>query len=177
MSESEDVYTGDDVGISDDGTEAGASGQDSGGNISQGAMIAIIVVVVTVSVIGSTSIPSQPLSLIPRLTRTPPKVASAVLFFLAKKREWKVRENLRKSARKVVTALTPRRTEFPRELKDGGGPRSKHRARLDDVPPTPKLKPEDLEKGLAGKWGARKMRFGAKEMRFGDEENPRSGYR
>lgn len=62
MSESsDDIYTGEDVGISypkdgsDAGTEAGASGQDSGGGISQGAMIAIIVVVVTVSVIGSTS--------------------------------------------------------------------------------------------------------------------------
>lgn len=72
MSESDDIYTGDDVGISypkdgsDEGTEAGASGHDSGGGISQGAMIAIIVVVVTVSVIGSAS--SQllfPLSFIP----------------------------------------------------------------------------------------------------------------
>lgn len=43
------------------------------------------------------------------------------------------------------------------------------------MPPTPKLKPEDLEKGLGkgfgkgGKWGGKKMRFG--------EENPPSGYR
>ena len=51
---SQDVYTGDDIGSSTDGTEAGASGRDSGGGISQGAMIAIIVVVVTVSVVGST---------------------------------------------------------------------------------------------------------------------------
>lgn len=38
------------------------------------------------------------------------------------------------------------------------------------MPPTPKLKPEDLEKGLGkgGKWGVKKMRFG---------ENPPSGYR
>lgn len=94
---------------------------------------------------------------------------------MAKKREWKVRENLRKSARKVVTALTPRRAEFPRELKDGD-PRSKGRARLDDVPPTPKL-PEDLEKGFStkSKWEERKMKFGGKKMRSG--ENPRSAYR
>lgn len=99
-----------------------------------------------------------------------------MLFFVAKKREWKVRENLRKSARRVVTALTPRRAEFPRELKDEG-PRSKSRGRLDDVPPTPKLKPEDLEKGLdvKAKWEERKMKFGGKKMRSG--ENPRSGYR
>ncbi|SPO04866.1 uncharacterized protein DNG_07551 [Cephalotrichum gorgonifer] len=153
MSEGHDVYNGEDVGIvypkggSDAGTEAGASGQDSGGGISQGAIIAIIVVVVTVSVIGA---------------------ASAILFYVAKKREWKVRENIRKSARKVVTALTPRRAEFPRELKDGG-PRSKRRGRMDDVPPTPKLRPEDLEKGLS--FGSKK---GFKKMRFG--ENDRRGY-
>lgn len=77
-------------------------------------------------------------------------VASSVLFYLAKKREWRVRETIRKSARRVVTALTPRRTEFPKSVKDGlGGQRSKNgRVRLDDVPPTPRLKPEDLEKGL-----------------------------
>lgn len=63
MADTGDVYTGDDVGIvypkggSDAGTEEGASGRDSGGGMSQGAMIAIIVVVVTVSVIGSTSKP------------------------------------------------------------------------------------------------------------------------
>lgn len=62
MSE-QDIYTGDEAGIiyptdgSDAGNEAGASGQDSGGGISQGGMIAIIVVVVAVSVIGSTSEP------------------------------------------------------------------------------------------------------------------------
>lgn len=60
----------------------------------------------------------------------------AALFFVAKKREWTIRETLRRSARKVVTALTPRsRSEFPRELKD-------------EVPPTPRIRKEDLEKGL-----------------------------
>lgn len=45
------------------------------------------------------------------------------------------------------------------------------------MPPTPKLKPEDLEKGLSakGKWEERRMKFGGKKMKFG--ENPRSGYR
>lgn len=44
------------------------------------------------------------------------------------------------------------------------------------MPPTPKLRPEDLEKGLrvGGKCGPKIKRFGEKEMRFG--ENPRSGY-
>ena len=71
-------------------------------------------------------------------------VSSAVLFYLAKKREWRVRENLRRSARKVVTALTPRRSEFPRSVK---GFKDPDRDR-DHVPPTPRLRPEDLEKGL-----------------------------
>jgi hypothetical protein len=60
-----------------------------------------------------------------------------------------MKETLRRSARKVVTALTPRRTEFPRSVKESGS-RGGRRSRLDDVPPTPRVKPEylDLEKGL-----------------------------
>lgn len=77
-------------------------------------------------------------------------VASAVLFYLAKKREWKVRENIRKSARRVVTALTPRRSEFPKSVKNGT--RGGRGVRIDDVPPTPRL-PKDLEKGLGGGGG------------------------
>jgi hypothetical protein len=91
-------------------------------------------------------------------------VGMAILFYVAKKREWKIRESIRRSARKVVTALTPRRSEFPKSVKESSParPRSnKGRTRLDDVPPTPRLRPEDLEKGLAqaevkrkdGKWG------------------------
>ncbi|KEZ39475.1 Uncharacterized protein SAPIO_CDS9341 [Scedosporium apiospermum] len=129
----QEVYTGDDVGIaypkdgSDLGTEQGASGKTSGAvQISRGGMIAIIVVVVAFTVIG---------------------VTTATLFYVAKKREWKVREGLRRSARKVVTALTPRRTEFPRDVKNAS-PNSRRRERMDDVPPTPRIRPEDLEKGL-----------------------------
>lgn len=77
-------------------------------------------------------------------------VAMAALFFIAKKREWTMKETLRRSARKVVTALTPRRTEFPSSVKESmGGSSRKRGARLpDDVPPTPRLRPEDLEKGM-----------------------------
>jgi hypothetical protein len=53
----------------------------------------------------------------------------------------------------VVTVLTPRRSEFPRSVKEGRGAGG-GRVRLDDVPPTPKIKPEhlalDLEKGVVG---------------------------
>lgn len=74
-------------------------------------------------------------------------IGSSVLFYVAKKREWKIRETIRRSARKVVTALTPRRSEFPKHVKESRS-RSDGRVRLDDVPPTPRLRPEDLEKGL-----------------------------
>lgn len=73
----------------------------------------------------------------------------AVLFYLTKKKEWKLREKMRRSARKVVAALTPRRSEFPRSVKEGSGKGARGRMRLDDVPPTPRLRPEDVEKGLA----------------------------
>ncbi|KAI6091634.1 hypothetical protein F4821DRAFT_188909 [Hypoxylon rubiginosum] len=113
--------------ISSDGSiddSAGASGSSPGVvQISHGAIVAIIVVVAVVCVLG---------------------ISTAVLFYLAKKREWKVRESIRRSARKVVTALTPRRSEFPKSVKESRG-----RVRLDDVPPTPKLRQEDIEKGLA----------------------------
>ncbi|KAK3303521.1 uncharacterized protein B0T15DRAFT_496068 [Chaetomium strumarium] len=111
-----------------DGSVAGASGTSTGGMVlSSGALAAIIVVVVLVALVG---------------------IASMVLFWVAKKREWTVKETLRRSARKVVTALTPRRSEFPKSVKESSGRGG--RSRLDDVPPTPRIKPEylDLEKGL-----------------------------
>ncbi|GAP88403.1 hypothetical protein SAMD00023353_2900790 [Rosellinia necatrix] len=108
---------------------AGAAGSSPGAaQLSHGALIAIIVVVAGVVVLG---------------------ISTAVLFYLAKKREWKVRESIRRSARKVVTALTPRRSEFPRSVKESSGKSTRGRVRLDDVPPTPRLRPEDVEKGLA----------------------------
>ncbi|KAI1763339.1 hypothetical protein GGR53DRAFT_497705 [Hypoxylon sp. FL1150] len=116
-----DGSTSSDSSIDD---SAGASGSSPGVvQISHGAMITIIVVVAVVCVLG---------------------ISTAVLFYLAKKREWKVRENIRRSARKVVSALTPRRSEFPKSVKESRG-----RVRLDDVPPTPRLRQEDIEKGLA----------------------------
>ncbi|KAI3320202.1 hypothetical protein HD806DRAFT_538397 [Xylariaceae sp. AK1471] len=124
-----DPYPGNDNagGAVDDA--AGAAGSSPGAvQLSHGALIAIIVVVAVVVVGG---------------------ISTAVLFYLAKKREWRVRESIRRSARKVVTALTPRRSEFPRSVKESSGRSSRGRVRLNDVPPTPKLRPEDIEKGLA----------------------------
>ncbi|KAK2049907.1 hypothetical protein LZ31DRAFT_291483 [Colletotrichum somersetense] len=127
-------------------TEAGASGDSPGAvNLSREAMIAIIVVVSVVGALG---------------------IGMAILFYIAKKREWKIRETMRKSARKVVTALTPRRAEFPRSVKESSSAPRSHRGRAklaDDVPPTPRVRPEDLEKGLAQAESKRKlMRWGRK---------------
>jgi hypothetical protein len=69
-----------------------------------------------------------------------------VLFYLAKKRSWEVRATIRRSARRVATALTPRRSEFPSSVKQGRRS-SKNMSRIDEVPPTPKIKGVDLEKG------------------------------
>lgn len=79
---------------------------------------------------------------------------------MAKKREWKVRETIRRSAKKVVTALTPRRSEFPRSVKEQSIRSRGGRARgEDEIPPTPRLKPEDLEKGLATKVDVKRKYF------------------
>lgn len=77
-----------------------------------------------------------------------PLATMGMLFFIAKKREWTMRETLRRSARKVKTVLTPRRTEFPSSVKDpeSGHSRRGHTKLSDDIPPTPRLRPEDIEK-------------------------------
>ncbi|KAM0480820.1 hypothetical protein ACHAPX_003707 [Trichoderma viride] len=114
-----------------DGTDAGAAGDSSANSItlSTGALVAIIVVVVVVILIG---------------------VTTASLFFIAKKREWTIKETIRRSTKRVATALTPRRSEFPRSVKGSTRSSRKGRTKLnDDIPPTPRLRPEDLEKGLA----------------------------
>jgi hypothetical protein len=74
-------------------------------------------------------------------------VTSSVLFYLAKKRSWEVRASIRKSARRVATALTPRRTEFPKDALRNPKKNSKGMSKLDEVPPTPKVRHHDIEKG------------------------------
>lgn len=89
------------------------------------------------------------------------KVGMTVLYYLAKKREWKVRENIRKSARKVVIAMTPRRTEFPKEIRESMSQvkrKHRHGRFAEDVPPTPRLGSEDLEKGIPADMRTKKAR-------------------
>ncbi|KAI9844616.1 MAG: hypothetical protein M1837_005468 [Sclerophora amabilis] len=72
-----------DSGGSDTVDDAGGASGDSTGfvNLSRGATVAIIVVAVVVGVGG---------------------VASAVLFYLAKKRQWEIRRSIRRSARRLT---------------------------------------------------------------------------
>ncbi|KAF5869129.1 uncharacterized protein Bfra_011672 [Botrytis fragariae] len=111
-------------------SDAGASGTSSGGvQLSNGAMIAIVIAVIGVCLFG---------------------IISATLFYLAKKRSWEVRKKLRASARKVAVALTPRRATFGKDVHKRPGGRGLER--IDEVPPTPKISKtfvsvNDVEKG------------------------------
>ncbi|KIN01221.1 hypothetical protein OIDMADRAFT_19166 [Oidiodendron maius Zn] len=106
-------------------SDAGAAGPSSGSiQISTGALVAVIVGVVCVVIFG---------------------IVTSVLFYLAKKRSWEIRKTIRRSAKKVVTALTPRRSTFPKDINQKRPSRA-GMARIDEEPPTPG-RSMDLEKG------------------------------
>ncbi|KAJ6788516.1 hypothetical protein PWT90_01630 [Aphanocladium album] len=122
------------------GSDAGAAGDSSKNSItlSTGGMIAIIVVVVVVTLIG---------------------ISTATLFFIAKKREWKVRETLRRSARKVAAALTPRRSQFPDSVKRSvAAPRPSRLQTASSRNGILRSSSEDLEKGYTHKDKGKKSR-------------------
>ncbi|RDL37076.1 Uncharacterized protein BP5553_04509 [Venustampulla echinocandica] len=105
---------------------AGAAGPDSGSiTLSKGGIIAIIVIAVSVCVFG---------------------VVTSVLWYYAKKRSWEVRKTIRKSARRVATALTPRRTAFPKDALNPRRGSTRGLTRINEVPDTPRA-PVDVEKG------------------------------
>jgi hypothetical protein len=113
-------------------------------DLSDGATIAISVVASLVVILG---------------------VASAVLFFRAKKRQWTVREELRRSARRVTRAVkavatprTPKKMTFALAERKGNhhaghsaDPSGMADTRRSEPPPQKQLRPGlglDLEKGL-----------------------------
>lgn len=117
---------GSSAGSSTGDSDQGAAGPDSGSiTISRGGIIAIIVVVVCVVIFG---------------------IASSILWYLAKKRSWEVRKTIRRSARKVATALTPRRSTFPKDVQKVRRS-SRGLTKIDEVPPTPRARSSDIEKG------------------------------
>ncbi|CAL3962478.1 hypothetical protein PZA11_000373 [Diplocarpon coronariae] len=103
-------------------TDAGARGADRGSiAISRGGIIAIIVVAVFICVLGT---------------------VSAVFFYLAKKRSWRLRESIRRSARRVATALTPRRSTFPRDVRGS----NRGLTKIDEFPSPEPSNTSDVEK-------------------------------
>lgn len=80
-----------------DPNQEGAEGPSKSGiNLSKGSIIAISVVVGCIAIIA---------------------IASAVLFYVAKKRQWEVRKSIRRSAKRVTTTIkahTPVRANFSR---------------------------------------------------------------
>ncbi|KAL2846790.1 hypothetical protein BJX68DRAFT_268505 [Aspergillus pseudodeflectus] len=103
---------------------AGAAGPSSGGGMSTGGMIALCVIVGVVVIIG---------------------FSSAALFYLAKKRQWKMREKIRRSARHVVQAVkTPLTPRFPRSQRPH--PRDRERIPREAARAKPQRLPTDVEK-------------------------------
>ncbi|BCS30128.1 uncharacterized protein APUU_80431A [Aspergillus puulaauensis] len=107
--------------------EAGAAGKSGGGGMSNGGMIALCVIVGVVVILG---------------------FSSAALFYVAKKRQWQMREKISRSAKQVAQAIkTPLTATFPRSQRlptTSGGKNKSSR----DLPMTkPQRKPTDVEKG------------------------------
>ncbi|KAF4627779.1 hypothetical protein G7Y89_g10375 [Cudoniella acicularis] len=103
---------------------AGASGTSSGSiTLSKGAIIALVVIAAVVCIIG---------------------ITTSVLWYFAKKRSWEVRKTIRRSAKRVATALTPRRSTFPKDIQSKRSNRGL--TKIEEVPNTPRI-PHDLEKG------------------------------
>jgi len=98
---------------------AGASGSsDNTMNLSMGAEIAIIVAVCAVVLIGGTT---------------------AILFYLAKKRQWEVGASIRRSARRVGEIMSPRSPRFPRPV-GSDVPRQPRRGTVRIDPPSSMLR-------------------------------------
>ncbi|RDA91270.1 hypothetical protein CP533_0638 [Ophiocordyceps camponoti-saundersi (nom. inval.)] len=113
------------------GVDAGASGSNSGAmSLPTGGLVAIVVIVVAVCLIGATT---------------------TTLYFLTKKREWKLRERVRKSARRVASVLTPRRAQFPNSVRRPATSSLSGRAQSTDKVPSlsSHTRLDDLEKGKA----------------------------
>ncbi|KAF4595585.1 hypothetical protein GQ602_001198 [Ophiocordyceps camponoti-floridani] len=114
--------------VAQSGVDAGASGSNSGAmGLPTGGLIAIVVIVVAVCLIGATT---------------------TTLYFLTKKREWKLRERVRKSARRVASVLTPRRAQFPSSARRPANSSFNSRSKPTDKRPTSSHnRLDDLEKG------------------------------
>ncbi|KAL9055788.1 MAG: hypothetical protein Q9162_003322 [Coniocarpon cinnabarinum] len=99
--------------------EGGASGASSGYNLSKGGVVAIVVVCALVAIFG---------------------IASATLFYIAKKRQWEVRKTIKRASRRVVSKVNPRQSRH--QSRPRGMVRMQSPSRMRNV---------DLEKGNMSK--------------------------
>ncbi|KAL4996725.1 hypothetical protein BDV10DRAFT_186818 [Aspergillus recurvatus] len=105
---------------------AGAAGKSGGGGMSTGGMIALCVIVGVVVIIG---------------------FSSAALFYIAKKRQWAMREAIRRSAKQVVRAVkTPLTPRFPRSQRPLAADGNRDAANREAPKIKRARKPTDLEK-------------------------------
>jgi hypothetical protein len=54
---------------------------------------------------------------------------------------------MRKSARKIAIALTPRRSAFPKDVQNPRRKSTRGLSRIEEVPNTPRVGSRDIEKG------------------------------
>jgi len=113
----------------------GASGTDTGFiHVSSGSQVAIIVVVVVVAAFGRECQRNHIQTAADKLA-----VGSALLFYLAKKRQWEVRKSLRRSARRLTGSF-----------KTSGQTASRKQrglSRITETPLPPLSRRQDVEKG------------------------------
>ncbi|KAI9800946.1 MAG: hypothetical protein M1833_003083 [Piccolia ochrophora] len=132
--DSQDATSGPSQATSDGEVDsaAGAAGESGSFQLSQGAIIAIVVVAVIVGLGG---------------------VGSAVLFYIAKKRQWEIRKSIRRSARRLTGNFSAARKSGVPPTPRGGKPKAGPRFN-DAVPETPRTHRfntlQDLEKGGRG---------------------------
>ena len=121
-----------------DPSDAGAAGTQKGAFSLSGGAIAAIIVVAVVVVLGSSTFIASPLKCTKANNHV---VASGVLWWLAKKRQWDVRASIRRASRRFTG----------RAAVDNKQTRSNRRTgiRLDSPPPGKNAnKMRDIEKGL-----------------------------
>ncbi|KAF9729585.1 hypothetical protein PMIN01_12449 [Paraphaeosphaeria minitans] len=127
----------------EDPSDAGAAGTQQGGfSLSKGGLAAIIVVISLVVILGGKNSSLHSPSNVNTHTYT---VSSAVLFWLAKKRQWDVRQSLRRASRRLTGRSTVDRPATKRQNRRTG-------VRLASPPAGRRKQPgreKDLEKGLS----------------------------
>lgn len=135
-----DGFSNTNLGAAGTGAEGSSS---SSANLSRGAIIAIAVVVALVVIGGGKLNPPQHLC----VTLTKYLVTLAVLFYLAKKRQWQIRKTIRRTATKAVRAMTPR---TPAKMNFGPlSPRADKRSHTVTKSPNKEQRDRDVEKGSA----------------------------